>query len=147
MSTKSKDASYSNVYIEPSGTHALQQGTSMASPHVAGAVALLLSQNPTLTAEQIKAILQDHAVKDAFTGALCNNTWGCGKMNIAAVGAVTPTAPGLLAPPDNATVASDTPLFDWDPSSGDIRSYRLRVTSGDIGQGLYDLDVVVNPAT
>ena len=146
-STRSKDAAYPDALIALGGKHGIKQGTSMATPHVAGAVALLLSENPTLTSEQIKALLQNHAVKDSFTGTQCNNTWGCGKMNIANIGAVAPSAPTLVAPADNVTVAGNTPLFDWDPSNGDIRSYQLRVTSGDIGPGPFDLDVVVNPAT
>ncbi len=41
----------------PGGKYSTHDGTSMATPHVAGAVALLLSKNPTLTVEELKTIL------------------------------------------------------------------------------------------
>lgn len=45
-----------------SGTGAASlSGTSMATPHVAGITALLLEQNPNLTAEQVRALLQNSA--------------------------------------------------------------------------------------
>ncbi len=36
-----------------------------------------------------------------------------------------------------------TPLFDWVASPGDVFEYLLRVTSGDINSGPFDVDVVV----
>lgn len=41
----------------PGNRYGLQNGTSMAAPHVAGVVALMLSANPNLTANQVRQIL------------------------------------------------------------------------------------------
>ncbi|GAB3118176.1 S8 family serine peptidase [Streptomyces calidiresistens] len=54
-------------------------GTSMASPHVAGAAALLAQARPELTAEQIKAVLMGSAVGLADTPA---HRQGSGRIDI-----------------------------------------------------------------
>jgi len=70
---------------------ATMSGTSMATPHVAGLVALLRSANPNLTYAQIKSNLQDNADRNLqFSGQVCNgvsdSTWpnytfGYGRIN------------------------------------------------------------------
>lgn len=85
-----------------------KSGTSMASPHVAGLVALMLQKNRTLTFEQIRAHLQHSTrtdgipagevppVYDPPTGIRANNLWGSGKVNAAQALAEMPAAPGLV---------------------------------------------------
>ncbi len=58
------------------------QGTSMSSPGVAGAVGLLLQANPALTAAQVKSRLTSNARRDGATGTVPNMRWGHGKLDI-----------------------------------------------------------------
>lgn len=66
------------------GKHMVLEGTSMSSPHVAGAAALLLSIDPLLTTSEVRQLLMDNAVADSFTGGVPNQTWGMGKLNVLA---------------------------------------------------------------
>jgi subtilisin family serine protease len=56
-------------------------GTSAASPHVAGAAALLLSENPTRTADQLQAKLEGDAIDMGTAGK--DNLYGSGRLNLA----------------------------------------------------------------
>ena len=68
-------------------------GTSMAAPHVAGAIALLLEENPRLTRADIVHHLQTTARERPAGG--WDATWGGGKLNIqAAIDAVRAAAAG-----------------------------------------------------
>jgi subtilisin family serine protease len=55
-------------------------GTSAASPHVAGAAALLLSENPTLTADQLQAKLENDAIDMGASGK--DNIYGSGRLSL-----------------------------------------------------------------
>jgi len=58
---------YSTYPLEWGG-YAVLGGTSMSSPHVAGAVALLLQANPRLKAEEVRGVLQNSAVPKNWWG-------------------------------------------------------------------------------
>ncbi|KAG8904443.1 subtilisin-like serine protease [Tulasnella sp. 403] len=49
-------------------------GTSMATPHISGVVALLLSQQPTLTPTQMGALIQQLAIPGTLSGVPRNTT-------------------------------------------------------------------------
>lgn len=67
-SSLSKDAYSSgyNNYIARDGKHIHLNGTSMAAPHVAGAVALLLQQNNNYTYSDVKSILDQSKTASGY---------------------------------------------------------------------------------
>ncbi len=76
------DSDSSGTILNPDGIHILSQGTSMATPHIVGAVAVLFNIDPTLTAGQLKTLMANTAIKDSETGGSANNTWGDGKLDL-----------------------------------------------------------------
>jgi subtilisin family serine protease len=67
----------------PSGQYVTIQGTSMATPFVAGVIALLLEGNSRLTPEEIQQRLRVTARRDTDTGRVWNPGFGFGKLDVA----------------------------------------------------------------
>lgn len=65
-SSLSKDASVLNYWKERDGKHTNAQGTSYSTPHVTGAVALLLQQDPDYTVDEIRNILDWTSTPENF---------------------------------------------------------------------------------
>ena len=61
--------------------YGVESGTSMATPYVAGTIALWLQADPTLTVDDIRNIFAQTARQDATMGVLPNNAWGAGKID------------------------------------------------------------------
>ncbi|CAM3539708.1 carboxypeptidase regulatory-like domain-containing protein [Isoptericola cucumis] len=107
----------------PGSGYGVYSGTSMAAPHLAGAVALLWSAAPSLVGqiEETQALLDASAldVDETTCGGTAddNNTWGEGKLDVAALLAAAPvgdtgTVAGSITDADGAPVAGATVTFD-----------------------------------
>jgi len=118
-------------------SYALYNGTSMATPHVSGVVALMLSVKPTLTPDQVTSILQSTARAFPATCSQC----GSGIVNAraavdAAIGGTTPPPGGNEVEPNNSTSASqlistpNTTINGTMSSSSDTDYYRLSLAAG-----------------
>jgi subtilisin family serine protease len=80
----SEDAGWQSTFVHPDGVHTMEVGTSMAAPHVSGAIALMFSVEPDLTTAEIRSMLTSVAVQDGRTGSVPNPLWGWGKLDVAA---------------------------------------------------------------
>lgn len=73
---------YSDIVIDKMGFKATWDGTSMATPHVAGAAALYWSAHPNKTWQEVKAAVLGSTKK---IGALANKTVSGGKLDVKAL--------------------------------------------------------------
>jgi hypothetical protein len=68
---------------DPDQYHRVLAGTSMAAPHVAGVVALMLQYSPSLTSQEVRSMLIEGAGLDDFTefidASVGSDEWGWGK--------------------------------------------------------------------
>lgn len=127
------------------GGYAFYNGTSMASPHVAGVAALMLSVDPTLTPQDIEAVLENSAM--TRTAAQCPEPCGAGLLDAhAALQAVgQPLLPAALsvAPSDIRMDNGDTQQLVANVSTGGsgVDGVEVRFTSSDTSI------LTVSPAT
>ncbi|MBW6481867.1 MAG: S8 family peptidase [Vicingaceae bacterium] len=70
-----------HIWLAPGGKHMLKNGTSMASPVVAGVAALYFEKCPTATMTEIAQAITSSAKKDSFTGTTANTAYGNGKVD------------------------------------------------------------------
>ena len=128
--------------IVTSNKYQLMQGTSMATPHVTGASALLLSAKPSLTAAQIKSYFTSTARTDAFTSTVWNASWGNGKMDVYKAMASAVNAPNAsrvtLSYNSNTGGGGFTPL-----TSSVNQKVAMRFTPTISGK-LYSIAVTIN---
>jgi subtilisin family serine protease len=118
------------VSTTPGQSYASYSGTSMAAPHVAGAVALCASINPGLTAAQIRSAIIDSTVS---TPSLVNKTVTNGRLNAGAMaGLCGSSSTEMTGGPSDLqaeVVSSDSVRLTWtDSTTGDVRQIVQQAT-------------------
>jgi subtilisin family serine protease len=143
------------------GRHGLLRGTSQAAPHVAGAAALLLQADPTLTAGRLREILRATANDGAFGARDGFGTLDVGRALAyargARGGAVSATASqvslsrDLLPPGEDTTIVSVTPRDAAGAPLGPSHDVAIALTAGapagpvrDLGAGRYERTFVAH---
>jgi subtilisin family serine protease len=135
-----------NVRSSVPGGYATAQGTSMAAPHVSGAVALLWSVNPGLARdiEATRTLLDGGAVDtpdDQCGGRQGNNNvYGEGRLDALASAELADDGTGTLSgritevdtgePVDGATVSVDGPI-DWETTTRPDGTYTMALVTGE----------------
>jgi hypothetical protein len=164
LSARSSEATVWNqlpAFIDADGVHAVNLGTSMSAPYVAGAVALLLQFAPALTPEDTRALLVQAARADAFTArtysvlppGLPNAHWGHGKLDASAAlhllpipsGTVTASARVLAAPARvSAAAGTRVPLLQLVLGADSVEAVHVRAlvvdVTGDVSGSVIILD-------
>lgn len=122
-------------------SYANYQGTSMAAPHVAGVVSLVLSANPSLTPAQVTTMLRANVTPFPGGSSCTTSSCGAGILNAAAAVAAAsgtpppppppPAAPGAFSKssPSNGQRNRNRPVaLSWGASSGAV-SYQFCVAA------------------
>ena len=145
LSALSKDYPAARANIAQGGFYQKQQGTSQASPHVTGIVALMLQRDPALTPENARAILQQTA--DPAGGAVPNNDFGAGRVRALQALQSTPdpldcvtTLPNGLKVRCDLVAEQPFALMAYPtPAAGSLRLRFVAPTRGRVHLALYDL--------
>lgn len=124
----------SGIYsTTPQNTYSSFSGTSMATPHVAGAAALYASLNPLATAANIRTALLNSAVATP-TSSLNGATVTNGRLNISHfISTPPPPPPALPSAPSGlgASVTAPTTItLNWTDTSNNESGFRIERCTG-----------------
>ncbi len=119
----------------PGGTYGQQAGTSMATPYVAGVAALILSQNPALSVQQLEQRL---LASTFYNGSTMNRAeYGAGILR-------ADLALGLPGPGSQVTVIADGPGTAVDTVTLDLRGSSSTFNLRNLAAGNYTVEAISN---
>ena len=137
-----KDGVLSTVADDSSGlrqpSYRLFEGTSMASPHVAGVIALMKSAYPALSASDVDQLLQSCAITSKATSCNRDNQLGYGQIDayravsealkLAGGGTLPPRPVALQSSPAELVFGSDNSLSFTLSNAGDLQPGQLTIS-------------------
>lgn len=123
------------------------QGTSFASPVVAGVAALVLSANPTLSGAQVVSLLEQSA--DDVDGPGYDPYFGYGRVNALRAVSMASAAPGAVVslPPGTPAVVLSSPTSNSQFASGTSVSLQAIASASTAGGTITNLSFVVDGVT
>ncbi|HEX9252377.1 MAG TPA: S8 family serine peptidase [Ignavibacteriaceae bacterium] len=150
------EVSAPGVSVRSSGSatgYTVLSGTSMASPHVAGAVALLKQFAPNLTGKQILEALYNTAVDLGAAGE--DNNYGMGLIDVYAaflsLGTADSTAPDPITDLSVVSPTSNSLNIQWtvpyDSSMNGVRGYDIRYSTSAITDSTTFYNAAILPYT
>ncbi|GLR17700.1 S8/S53 family peptidase [Portibacter lacus] len=102
-----------NIVQDGEHPYGVIAAVSGANPVMAGVVALMLEADPTLSAPEIKRILQKTARADSFTGEVPNVSWGYGKLDVyAAINEIYNPTSVSISEIDNSIKLQPNPVIN-----------------------------------
>ena len=115
----------SGLTLPATDSYAFYQGTSMATPHVAGVAALMYEVDPAITPDQLESMLKSTARTFPATCTQCGSGIVDAASAVAMASGVTPTPPPLDNALDNAV-----PVTGLSAASGEALTFTFEVPAG-----------------
>ncbi|MFC1496566.1 S8 family serine peptidase [Candidatus Margulisiibacteriota bacterium] len=126
---KGNSSNIDNIYSTyRSNTYIFDGGTSMAAPHIAGVVSLILNLKPALTRAQVFDRIESTAVDIDALNPGYDGLLGAGRINAAA--ALPPIA--VISSPATSEVIAGTTTISGTARAVNLSSYTLAIGSGAI---------------
>ena len=125
-------------------SYAFYQGTSMATPHVAGVAALMYEVDPAITPDQVESILKSTARSFPATCIQCGSGIVDAESAVASASGVTP-----IPPPVGNVLENGVPVTNLSAASAEELMFTLEVPAGSanlnfvISGGTGDADLYV----
>src|SRR5262245_9160922 len=126
--------------------HTMNQGTSMAAPHVTGAAALIMQKYGAVTPGFIKNFINARAITDAATGVVWNKDWGRGKLFLGDM--IDPVVTVLAPNGGEVLTVGDTDNLTWNATDalGGVTSVDIFLSRSGV-LGPYETIALAQPNT